>query len=640
MKKLYLLFFASFLTAGFTSTMLQAQPVVGTHEIFPANNPWNIDISDTVKYPTNKLSNSYITNINQYRQFLHPDFGSDSTYGIPYEVVGAAQPLVTMTYNLYGSESDPGPFPIPPSALVEGGRSPSNNGDRHVLIVDTARNKLYEFWQAVKDASDNNWSSSNGATFDLTRNLYRPDGWTSGDAAGLPIFPGLVRYDEVQAGAINHALRFTVQKSSKAWIFPARHEAGSSTDTTTYPPMGLRLRLKAGFDLSPYTGQSLVILTALKKYGMIVADNGSAWFISGCTDLRWDDNALSPIKNVPGSAFEVVDMGYRIETNSDTISLPGDSLPSSTGGTGNSIVPHLASNQLTNGVLTTQVTDSKGLAKTGDNKTGIGWLYAGPPPDTTYNFNDTVLVNPAGFAAGDTTWQVQVQVANLRNNAHGALYLADQSGNDTTYYFDYTADSVVVSTDFLNFGSIGKNAFMFDSILMFNPLHVSVRIDSLYLAQGKQFSIIGGVPPQFTFQATATRPINMKFSPGGVVGTFTDTIMIRFNLFTRPLAIITGTSSSTAVYEPSAPPDELSLSQNAPNPFSQNTLLSFTAPESASASVNVYDVLGRQVAALANNVSTGAHTTIFNATGLPGGVYFARLQAGGAMRQIMMNVVR
>ena len=332
MKRYILFLFVAFLPVS----MIFAQAEVGACPIFPADNPWNIDISDTVKYPTHIRSDMYINSISTSggRTYLHPDFGADSTYGIPYEVVGSSQPLVMMTYNQYGDESDLGPFPIPTGAMVEGGRSPNNNGDRHVLIVDTSRQKLYEFWQAVKDSDDDNWSSSNGATFDLAHNYYRPDGWTSADAAGLPIFPGLVRYDEVQAGIINHALRFTVEKSSQGWIFPARHEAGSTSDTTDYPPMGLRLRLNANFDLSSFTGAPLVILTALKKYGMIVADNGSAWFISGCNDTLWNDDSLAPIKTVPGSAFEVVDMGYtintviKIETGNDTLILPGDSLPS------------------------------------------------------------------------------------------------------------------------------------------------------------------------------------------------------------------------------------------------------------------------------------------------------------------------
>ncbi|HET7153725.1 MAG TPA: T9SS type A sorting domain-containing protein [Candidatus Kapabacteria bacterium] len=331
-----------------------------------------------------------------------------------------------MTYNLYGDQSDPGPFPIPPDALVEASGDP--NGDHHVLIVDTGRCMLYEFWRAQKDSTDDNWSSANGATFALSSNHYRPDTWTSGDAAGLPIFPGLVRYDEVRSGEITHAVRFTTDTSSKAWIFPARHHAGKYFDTT-YPPMGLRLRLKAGYDISGFTGESLIILKALKKYGMILADNGGSWFISGATDNRWtvnDDNDLNHLKSVPGSAFEVVDMGYRIETDGDTITLPGDSLP-------------------------------------------------------------------------------------------------------------------VTQT----------------------PVRETV------------------------------------------------------------------------------PPLNFSLDQNAPNPFSNNTVLHFITPANTRVMLNVYDALGRQVTTLVNGlVTAGEHTAAFSATGLPAGVYFARLQTGGTVIQRMMQVLR
>jgi len=322
MKNSFLVVFALLLLCA----RVNSQPKVGPCDIFPANNPWNVDVSDTVKYPTNKLSDTYIAHLNANRggrRYLHPDFGHDSTYGIPYEVVSGSQPFVTITYNAYGDQSDPGPYPIPPDALVEGGAN--SGGDQHVLVVDTGNCVLYELYSSTKNP-DNSWTAASGAVFDLSANHYRPDTWTSADAAGLPIYPGLVRYDEVQSGEIKHAVRFTTDTTSRAWIFPARHHAGSRNDTT-WPPMGLRLRLKAGFDLSPYKGQVLVILKALKKYGMILADNGSGWFISGSTDTRWNDDTLSALKNVLGSAFEVVDMGYRIETDNDTITLPGDSLP-------------------------------------------------------------------------------------------------------------------------------------------------------------------------------------------------------------------------------------------------------------------------------------------------------------------------
>jgi hypothetical protein len=300
---------------------------VGSCRIFPPNNWWNQDVS---QFPVHPSSDIFVTKIDSYGiakghtyyEYLHPDFGSDTTWGIPYEVVGASTPFVHVTWTQYGDQSDTGWMPIPPDAHVEGGNPESNGGDRHVLVVDTSNHMLYECWQSHKDPNDNNWQNANGAIFDLSSNKLRPDGWTSGDAAGLPIFPGLVRYDEIQAGVINHAVRFTVYKTLRGWIIPARHEAGSTMDTG-YPPMGLRMRLKKDFDISTYTGGPKVLLTALKKYGMILADNGSPWYISGATDARWDDNEWGQLKQVPGTAFEAVWTGPTKFTADNTI----DSLP-------------------------------------------------------------------------------------------------------------------------------------------------------------------------------------------------------------------------------------------------------------------------------------------------------------------------
>jgi hypothetical protein len=210
---------------------------------------------------------------------------------------------ITFQYNY---ESDPGPYPIPPDALVESG------SDRHVIVVDTFHLKLYELFDAIRNQNDS-WSAGSGAVFDLTSNALRPDNWTSADAAGLPIFPGLVRYDEVvEKGEINHALRFTVQNTRNAFIHPATHAASNSSNQN-YPPMGMRVRLKAGFDISGFSPHIQVILKALKKYGMFVADNGSNWYISGAPDSRWDDDELGELKTIPGKYFEVVKMGTIIQ---------------------------------------------------------------------------------------------------------------------------------------------------------------------------------------------------------------------------------------------------------------------------------------------------------------------------------------
>ena len=286
-----------------TATALPAgrAPTVAGCRVFPADNPWNTDISAA---PVDPGSAAYLTSMHAATTNLHPDFGSDPAYGIPYTSVGAGQPPVPMSFD-YASESDPGPYPIPPNAPVEGG--PGATGDRHVLVVDSSTCKLYELYAAQYTGPG--WHAGSGAVFDLSSNALRPDSWTSADAAGLPILAGLVRYDEAaQNGEIDHALRFTVRTTQRAFIHPATHAASSSTDPAQ-PPMGLRVRLKASYDVARFTGASRAVLVALKRYGMFVADNGSDWFISGATDARWNDTDLNQLKTVPASAFEVVQTG-------------------------------------------------------------------------------------------------------------------------------------------------------------------------------------------------------------------------------------------------------------------------------------------------------------------------------------------
>ncbi|MFL6206292.1 MAG: hypothetical protein ACJ739_13180 [Acidimicrobiales bacterium] len=211
-----------------------------------------------------------------------------------------------MTFD-YADESDPGPYPIPPTAPIEGGAS--STGDRHVLVVDDAACKLYELYAAYPQNGGSSWLAGSGAIFDLRSNALRPEGWTSADAAGLPIYPGLVRYDEVvQEGVIDHALRFTVSRTQAGYIHPATHEASDVTDANV-PPMGARFRMKAAYSCAAYSAEVQVICTALKRYGMLVADNGSSWYVSGAHDPRWDDDALGDLKLIPGSAFEAVDTG-------------------------------------------------------------------------------------------------------------------------------------------------------------------------------------------------------------------------------------------------------------------------------------------------------------------------------------------
>jgi hypothetical protein len=268
----------------------------------PNQAAWNQDIS---KAPVARNSAAVVAYINAHGgDHLHPDFGSPRAYGFPFAVVGAGQRRLPINYTAYGDESDTGPFPIPSRAPVEGGAG--SDGDRHVLVVDRASCVLYELYRAFfKRQGRPHWNADSGARWDLRSTRGRPDSWTSADAAGLPIFPGLVRYDEVAAGHLDHAIRVTVESTRNAWLHPASHCAGDTANADA-PPMGLRLRLKASYGLGGFSGGARVIATALKHYGMIVADNGSNWFFSGSSDRRWDDEHLNQLKRIPGSAFEVV----------------------------------------------------------------------------------------------------------------------------------------------------------------------------------------------------------------------------------------------------------------------------------------------------------------------------------------------
>jgi hypothetical protein len=273
----------------------------------PTEAAWNQDVS---KAPRDPRSNAYLAYINAHGgDHLHPDFGSPRPYGFPYSVVGGGQPKLPVHYTAYGEESDSGPFPVPAKAPVEGGNR--SDGDRHVLVVDRAGCRLYELYRAFFVAKPRpHWNADSGTSWDLRSAARRPDGWTSADAAGLPIFPGLVRYDEVAAGHLDHAIRVTFESTRDAWVHPASHCAGDTSDPSA-PPMGLRLRLKAGYGLGRFRGAARMIALAMKRYGLIVADNGSNWFFSGSSDRRWDDEDLNQLKAIPGSAFEVVKSAAR-----------------------------------------------------------------------------------------------------------------------------------------------------------------------------------------------------------------------------------------------------------------------------------------------------------------------------------------
>ena len=265
--------------------------------VFPRTNPWNERI-DSLPVATDSTA---IVDAIGAGGYLHADFGSGlwegSPIGIPVTVVGSATRRYRVSFE-YAAESDKGPYPIPSRVRIEGG------SDRHAILVDRDTCRLYELYALRRD--DKGWRAGSGAIWDLRSNRLRPAGWTSADAAGLPILPGLARFDEVARGRIDHALRFTVSRTRRTYVWPARHFASSLTDPSL-PPMGLRLRLKAGFNVSRFPRQAHIVLVALKEYGMIVADNGSSWYVSGAPDPHWSNDDLHSIGQVPGSAFEVVD---------------------------------------------------------------------------------------------------------------------------------------------------------------------------------------------------------------------------------------------------------------------------------------------------------------------------------------------
>ncbi len=296
------LFFYPVVVAIMLSIDVHAQNALPAKSVFPQNNIWNTPVD---KLPVYSRSLEYVNFIG-VSGALHADFGSGlyqgEPMGIPYNTVPGTQTKVNITFQ-WADESDPGPYPIPSNALIEGGNT--STGDRHVLVVDVDHWILYESGNSYLQ-TNGSWQVGAGAVYDLSSNTLRTNGWTSADGAGLPIFPGLIRYDEVQAGAINHAIRMTVRAVQTNYIWPARHKISAPLNASA-PPFGQRFRLKANYDISGYSSSMQVILKAFKKYGLIVADIGSDWFVSGTQDERWDNDALHTLSNVPGSAFEAVD---------------------------------------------------------------------------------------------------------------------------------------------------------------------------------------------------------------------------------------------------------------------------------------------------------------------------------------------
>lgn len=293
---------------GATGPFLEGCPLL------PADNIWNARVD---QLPVDANSDAYIQTIGSDTHF-HLDFGSGlwdgGPIGIPFNVVDANQPKTNVIFE-YAGESDAGPYPIPSNPLIEGG--PNSSGDRHILIIERGTCMLYELYNAYP--SGGGWQAGSGAIYNLRSNALRPAGWTSADAAGLPILPGLVRFDEIATGKITHAIRFTAPQTRRAYVWPARHFASTLTGQQ-YPPMGQRFRLKASFDIRPYEPQVQVILQAMKTYGIILADNGSAWYVSGVPDERWNNDILHNIDTLKGSDFEAVDVSsLMVDPNSGQV---------------------------------------------------------------------------------------------------------------------------------------------------------------------------------------------------------------------------------------------------------------------------------------------------------------------------------
>jgi hypothetical protein len=276
-------------------------PGIAGCPLFPPDNEWNRNVAAA---PVDPGSDRYLTGMNAKSRHLTADFSASEEYGIPWVVVSGTQPRVPVTFE-YAKESDPGPYPIPPDAPVEKSVK-EDGGDCHVLVVDRDNCTLYETWHSRR--SGEGWTAGSGAKFDLRSNALRPEGYTSADAAGLPILPGLLRRDEVLSGRIAHALRFTVARTQAAHVAPALHSASSATDPSL-PPMGLRLRLRADFDVSSFSPAARVVLTALQQYGMFVADNGPDWYVSGEVNGAWEESLREEIARVPAAAFEVLQHG-------------------------------------------------------------------------------------------------------------------------------------------------------------------------------------------------------------------------------------------------------------------------------------------------------------------------------------------
>ena len=597
--------FAFLISYALVSSNAFAQSL-GTCHIFPSNNPWNERVDSL---PVHWNSAKYIANVGGTIH-VHPDFGSDPSYGIPWVAVSNAQPFVLIDITGYVDESDPGPMPIPLTAPIE------SDGDSHVIAVDTSNHKLYELYQGVRGTSG--WSATSTAIFALDSNNYRPDGWTSCDAAGLPIWPGLVKKYECDAGEIKHALRFTVQHTQKAWVFPARHEAGSTTDTTVMP-MGLRLRLKASFDDSQFTGYAKVITTAMKRYGIILADNGSNWYISGETNTSWPDADISQLKQITGNDFEVVYTGP-VRTQPNQYPDPVLPLPNATSLTAPATMYDTAR-------VGDVSADQFAISNTGTSAIIISryWLKSG----NVFQITDSATHS---IAAGGHA----LVAFNFSPLSHGpsfdTLCIASNDPNSPVTAIALngfgTKGIFHLSQDPLTFGTVPVG--ISDTMLIYLTNSGDGELDATATPYGtnSDFSLVGIGPkaqPPFILQPGDSEFALFQFSPS-VIGGDTSIYHISFS------ETLGGTRDTTVILAGTgSAPSEVRASSNEPfdlfpNPAANCVFIREPANAGTSA-IRIYNIVGEVV--WQGTIHGGASS--LDLSPLANGTYILRLQSSESL---------
>ena len=513
---------AAVLVSSFAPVDARAQtpPSLAGCPLFPHDSVWNTSVETLPVHPD---SSSYITNIGATKG-LHPDFGSGTwdggPIGIPFNVVPGSQAKVAISFD-YADESDSGPYPIPPNPAIEGGNN--STGDRHILVLDKDNCVLYETWSTYPNP-DGTWQAGSGAMFDLRSNTLRPAGWTSSDAAGLPILPGLVRYDEVASGEIRHAIRFTAPKTRKAYVWPARHYASSLT-SLTYPPMGQRFRLKATFDVTGFSQEVQVILRAMKTYGIILADNGSAWFISGVPDERWNNDVLvSEFARIKGSDFEAID--------ESSLMIHPDSGQARQDNTGDAEVPTTPSNLMANAVSSSQINLSWEASTDNTGVEGYIVYRDGTQVATTGNtaYQSTGLTASTAYTYRVAAYDAAGNISQLSSEAR-ATTMAPSDTQPPSVPTALTAEVLSSSQISLSWKASTDNVGVAGYVVYRNDAQVATVTDRAYTDGGLSpstsysyrvtaYDAAGNVSAKSTAVTRTTQPsASTKFSVGDRVQT-------------------------------------------------------------------------------------------------------------------------